>query len=185
MCRNTQWIAIVAASLLLTAFAGCDESRGKDAEVRTEVRPQPVAAEAASRFKETEPSGKTAVESAIELSREHAKLSEEMVALRDQKRLLETENATLKQQLTETDAQLTQTRKELNEANDLLIEMRGELNNWKNDVIGFRDEMRDAERAQLEALLKILTILGGEVRAQTAQASDANEPSRPGGPTQP
>ncbi len=176
MAAHTRWIAIVTVSLLLAVFTGCDKSNSTDAEVRTEVRPQPAVADTGSRFRETEPSGKTAVESAIELSREHAKLSEEMVALREEKRQLESDNASLKQQIEEANTKLAQSQKELNEANDLLLQMRAELNNWKGDVMGFRDEMRDAERAQLEALLKILTILGGEVRAQTAQADDSSEP---------
>src|SRR4030042_255070 len=57
--------------------------------------------------------------------------------------------------------------KERGEANDLLTEMRVELNNWQANVIGFRDEMRDADKAQLEALLKILQVLGGETKTQS------------------
>ena len=42
------------------------------------------------------------------------------------------------------------------------LEMHVELNQWKADVLGFRDEMRKAEAAQLQALGKILRILGAE-----------------------
>ena len=80
---------------------------------------------------------------------------------------------------------LQQTQKELAEANDLLIEMRIELNNWKTDILGFRAEMRDAEKTQLEALLKILNVLGGEVKPESAgqmrtvsSAADSSELSR-------
>ena len=52
--------------------------------------------------------------------------------------------------------------------------MRIELNNWKIDILGFRDEIRDAETAQLEALLKILKVLGGEVKTKSAQAEDTS-----------
>ncbi|GAJ10469.1 unnamed protein product, partial [marine sediment metagenome] len=38
---------------------------------------------------------------------------------------------------------------------------------------GFRNEMRDAEKAQLETLLKILNILGGEIKVESAQDQDA------------
>jgi len=48
------------------------------------------------------------------------------------------------------------------------------LNNWKTDILGFRDEMRDAETAQLEALLKILKVLGGEVKTKSAQSQDSS-----------
>ena len=46
------------------------------------------------------------------------------------------------------------------------------MNNWKTDILGFRDEIRDAETAQLEALLKILKVLGGEVKTKSAQGED-------------
>ncbi|MFB0524723.1 MAG: hypothetical protein ACETVZ_04235, partial [Phycisphaerae bacterium] len=52
--------------------------------------------------------------------------------------------------------------------------MRIELNNWKANVLGFRDERREAEIAQLEALLKILKILGGEVTRAPTESGQAN-----------
>ncbi|HEX41142.1 MAG TPA: hypothetical protein ENN81_03685 [Phycisphaerales bacterium] len=176
MQTNARWTPIAVTSLLLAAFAGCNESRTVGPAPRTDVNPQTAVVSHNARFQEAEPTGKTAVESAVELSREHARLAEEMVALRELNRQLQTENTDLSGKLAESQDQLQKTRQELNEANDLLIEMRTELNNWKNDVIGFRDEMRDAERTQLEALLKILTILGGEVRPQTAASTDLTLP---------
>lgn len=117
----------------------------------------------ANRFQESAVDKPTVVESAMELSQKHAKLSEEAAELRQQNRDLTLTNQQLTGQVTALDAQLKQTQKELSEANDILISMRIELNNWKMDILGFRDEMRDAETAQLEALLKILRVLGGEV----------------------
>ena len=67
---------------------------------------------------------------------------------------------------------MEQTRKELAETTELVIDMRIELNNWKTDILGFRDEIRTAEKTQLEALLKILTILGGEVQTAPKQIED-------------
>ncbi|MHC4739219.1 MAG: hypothetical protein ACYS9Y_09985 [Planctomycetota bacterium] len=126
-----------------------------------------------SRFQQSSPQGPTAVETAIELSKKHSQLSEEMVLLRQQKEDLFTENSLLKDQLTTYKAQLQQTQTELTEANDLLIEMRIELNNWKVNVTGFQDEMRKADTAQLDALLKIFEMLGGEVQTDLDQAQDA------------
>jgi uncharacterized protein YeaO (DUF488 family) len=54
------------------------------------------------------------------------------------------------------------TEKELAEANEFLQQMHVELNKWKSDVLGFREEMRQAQQAQLEALAKILRVLGAE-----------------------
>ena len=105
----------------------------------------------------------TAVESAIALSDKYAKLSEEAAALRQQKQTLDAENQRLKNDLQSCRVQSEQAQKELTQANDLLLQTRIELNNWKNDVLGFRGEMQDAQKAQLEALLKILKLMGGEV----------------------
>jgi hypothetical protein len=54
-----------------------------------------------------------------------------------------------------------------------LIEMLSELNNWKNNILGFRGEMREAAKAQLEALLKVLEVLGGEMEAGTLSRKHA------------
>jgi chromosome segregation ATPase len=121
------------------------------------------------RFQETSPEGQTAVDSAIELAKEHAKLSEEVASLRQKNQDLIAENRKLQDRIAALEPELTQTKKELTEANDLLIEMRIELNNWKADILGFREEIRDADKAQLEALLSILTALGGEIKTEESQ----------------
>lgn len=121
----------------------------------------------------------TAVESAIALSDKYAKLSEEASALKQQKQALDAENKKLAEDLQNCRGQLERAQKELAEVNDLLVQMRLELNNWKSDVLGFRDEMRDAEKAQLEALLKILKLLGGEIKTDTTQPSQQDLPGNP------
>ena len=85
--------------------------------------------------------------------------------MRQENQRLTTDNETLRQQVASLDTKLKQTQKELGEANDLLIEMLTELNNWKSNILGFRGEMRQAAQAQLEALLKVLEILGGQAEA--------------------
>ncbi len=119
----------------------------------------------ARRFRESTPQSPTAVESAIELSKKYAALSEKAAALRQENEGIVARNKQLEVQAVAIEGQLRQTQKELAEANDLLIEMRIELNNWKTDILGFRDEMRDAETAQLETLFRILKVLGGQVDA--------------------
>ena len=128
----------------------------------------------AKRFQESASQQSTVVASAMELSKKHAILSEEAAVLRQENRDLTARNLQLKDQVVTLEAQLQQTQRELSEANDLLITMRIELNNWKIDILGFRDEIRDAETAQLEALLKILKVLGGEVKTKSAQAEDTS-----------
>jgi chromosome segregation ATPase len=164
--------------LLLSAFllSGCSAPQE---QARRQVRAAPAdstegqqSGSIAKRFQESAPQGPTAVESAIGLSEKYGRLSEEASVLRRENQDFTTKNRQFKEQVTNLEAQLQQAQKELNEANDLLIQMRIELNNWKTDVLGFRDEMRDAEKAQLEALLKILKVLGGEVATEPAQQKE-------------
>jgi len=133
-------------------------------------------ASVAKRFQESasQIQNPTVVASAMELSKKHVILSEQTAVLRQQNRELIVQKQQLKDQVVALEAQLRQTQKELTEANDLLITMRIELNNWKVDILGFRDEIRNAETAQLEALFKILKVLGGEVKTKSAQAEDTS-----------
>lgn len=127
---------------------------------------------AMKQFQDATPEGPSAVESAIEMSKKYAALSEEMSQLKVEKQTLAAENSRLVPQITVLEKELAQTKKELSEANDLLIEMRIELNNWKTDVLGFRDEMRQADKAQLETLMKILKVLGGDVPSGTSSGKN-------------
>jgi len=126
----------------------------------------------AKRFQEPASEGPTVVESAMKLSGEYARLTREAAVLRQQNEDFIAKNRQLNEQVVSLDAQFKQAQKELTEANDLLIEMRVELNNWKVDILGFRNEMRDAETAQLETLLQILKVLGGQVTAESARAEN-------------
>jgi len=161
----------------------------------TELAANSVAAEMqqndsiANRFQRPDPEGPTVVESAIKLSSEYSRLTQEAALLRKQNEDLIARNRQLEEQAVSLDVQLQQTQKELTEANSLLIEMRVELNNWKADILGFREEMRNAETAQLETLLRILKVLGGEVTTESVKAevtgsvgsavASANKPDKP------
>ena len=115
------------------------------------------------RFQDVAPNGQTAVDSAIELSHRYAKLSEEMTELKGKNQGLITENDQIKGQLAVLEPELKQAKKELEETNDFLIKMQIELNNWKTDILGYREEMRDASTAQMEILLKIAQAMGAEI----------------------
>jgi uncharacterized coiled-coil DUF342 family protein len=147
-------------------LTGCTMSRQP---IEASLPPGSEQTAVGKRFQESARPGPTAVESAIELSKKYAKLSEETMLLRQKRQEFIAENRRLKDRVAVLQTQLQQAEKELTEANDLLIDMRVELNNWKANVLSFRDEMRDAEKAQLDALLKILKVLGGEVREEPAQ----------------
>ena len=124
----------------------------------------------AKRFQPPGPEAQTVVASAMKLSSDYSRLNQEASLLRQQNEDLIAKNRQLNEKVASLDGQLQQTQKELAEANGLLIEMRIELNNWKADILGFREEMRNAETAQLETLLRILKVLGGQVTTEPARA---------------
>lgn len=173
--KNALFLILFPALSGLMFFTSCSTP---EAPIKVVLPPlgapeKPLNSAAESRFQQSSLQGPTAVESAIELSKKHSQLSEEMVILRQEKQDLLAENSLLKDELATHKAQLRQTQKELTEANDLLIEMRIELNNWKVNVTGFQDEMRKADTTQLEALLKIFELLGGETETESEQNQDA------------
>jgi septal ring factor EnvC (AmiA/AmiB activator) len=155
----------------IVLLSGCSsEQTSMDTMAGTDALEFPQSDVVARRFHESVPQSPTVVESAIELSEKYAALSERAATLRQEKESAVSRNKQLETQTAALDGQLRQTQKELAEANDLLIEMRIELNNWKADIIGFRDEMRDAETAQLQTLFRILQVLGGQVDAGPARS---------------
>ncbi len=171
---NTRKTLVLLVSLVpMFLLMGCSAEE-KSVETRAGSDPLEIAQNdgIARRFQESTSRSPTAVESAIELSEKYAKLSEEATALRQQNQGISAQNQQLRTQTVALGNQLQQAQKELAQANDLLIEMRIELNNWKTDILGFRDEMRNAETAQLETLFKILKVLGGQVDTAPAAAQN-------------
>ena len=158
--------------IILLPFAGCYQTEPPTAP-NWGLNSTPADSSASS----AQARNPTAVESAIALSDKYAKLSEETSALKQRKQALDAENKKLTEDLQNCRGQMERAQKELAEVNDLLVQMRLELNNWKSDVLGFRDEMRDAEKAQLEALLKILKLLGGEIKTDTTQPPEEEKPA--------
>jgi chromosome segregation ATPase len=185
MQTNQKIMLSLISSLLIFLISGCTVTKepgklsvlpGSIKQPQQNTEPLPSDS-VARRFQDPTAQGQTAVDSAINLSKEYAKLSEEAAVLRRENQDLITRNRQYKDQNDALKAQLQQTQKELTEANDLMIEMRIELNNWRNDILGFRDEMREADTTQLQALLRILKILGGEVREQSARDENAGSNS--------
>lgn len=183
--RKITILPIILFSVLL--LSGClSDQQAMDVNAQPDYLETRQGDSMAKRFQESAIQNPTALESAIELSEKYARLSEESVLIRQQNQEFVARNQQLQNQVVSLEAQLQQTQKELTQANDLLIEMRVELNNWKTNILGFRDEMRNAETAQLEALLKILKVLGGQLATESAKepgtdsaVAKLNEPGRP------
>lgn len=115
------------------------------------------------RFTETKEQTPGAVENMLMWSQKYDELLSKTERLMDKKNSLTEENAEFKHQLSQLQLELEQIKKELGGANAFLQEMQLELNHWKDNVLGFRDEMRQAESAQIEALSRILKLLGAEM----------------------
>lgn len=162
MQANKNILTFVVLSVLLFSLAGCLDYTKTDNSAVTPESSKNGTEASTNKFINTAEKERTAVDSAIELAQKCETYSKQILDLRQEKQDLTTENEKLKEKIAIIEPELAQTKKELNEANDLLLEMRLELNNWKVDILGYRDEMRQANKAQLEALLKILTVLGGE-----------------------
>lgn len=189
MQTNNKITLFLTLTLLIILQWGCSIPGGPVEVILPANSPQrhsrrPVVAErqqgsgtSAKRFQEPTKQETAAVESAVELAEKYAKLSGETTVLEKKNRDLIEDNRQLKDQLATAESHLQQTKKELAESNSLLKEMLVELNNWKADILGFRDEMRDADKAQLQTLLKICHILGGEVNAELTQNEDTSSVS--------
>jgi len=164
-------ISIVILLVPIFLLSGCSSTQQPEQlAVNSAVVEEQQNDAIAKRFQPPGPEAQTVVASAMKLSEEYSSLNQEAALLRQQNEDLIAKNRQLNEQVVSLDGQLQQTQKELAEANSLLIDMRVELNNWKADILGFRDEMRNAETAQLETLLRILKVLGGQVTTESANA---------------
>ncbi|MCK4886792.1 MAG: hypothetical protein KAS96_05340 [Planctomycetes bacterium] len=172
-------ITFIVVCTWLCVLSGCNESNkapAMDSVVDSFSSPKGAfKAESNAAKYDQSAQADTSLDSAIELSEKYVLLSEECAKLKEKNKNITDENQKFKEKNTSSQTQLDQTKKELSEANDLLVEMRIELNNWKVDILGFRDEMRDAEKAQLEALFKILTILGGQTNTTAIETTPPAE----------
>lgn len=122
---------------------------------------------------ESQSQNPTVVESVLELSEKYARLSEKAAKQQLENHALSTENDELKGRIAQFTKDFAQAQKELSEANRFLLDMHIELGKWKHDVLGYRREMRQAEKAQLQALVQILQILGAEVTTESSQNESA------------
>lgn len=164
--KYTSIIIIISAALSIN---GCSIFTSKTPAEPVTAPPQTQS----EKFIQPDIKGPTAVESAIIWSDKYTKLSEQMEQLQKKNMDLTQENHDLANQLNNKQVQLEQAKKELTEANALLVDMQKELTNWKTDVLGFRDEMRKAQRAQIEALTHIVVLLGGEPSTAAADANNS------------
>ncbi len=172
--QNKKLSIISLIMLVSTMFLqGCSSGRKTEqVAINPDIAELYQSESVGKRFQQ-EPNTRSAVDSAIQLSEKYASLADDAALMSRQNQELISKNKQLDEQVVTIQTKLQQTQKELNDANQMLIDMRVELNNWKSQVLGFREEMRDAETAQLQALVKILKVLGGETATVTAKEKSA------------
>jgi hypothetical protein len=115
--------------------------------------------------RQVDPPLPTAVENTLALQDKYARSLEDLQRERDRTRDLAEEKRKLDDTVNKAQADLAKAQLELNDANALLMQMHLELDKWKTDVMGFRDEMRQASKTQLDALAKVMNLLGADTTA--------------------
>jgi len=179
--RSILWIVAAAGAGFL--LIGC--GLGQEAVSAVSPEPPPAAPEAAHLAETavnyndsgTDQSAGSTVDRALMWSEKYAEAVDRLSRMQESYRQLEGENKKLTAQVAKLQADLAQSDKELTDANTLLVEMRAELDRWKASVLGYRQEMRDAQKAQLEALSKVIMLLGGTEEPAASAAGGAGNDS--------
>jgi hypothetical protein len=167
MIRNKLWI-LVGFSVFLLGCKFMDEPIKVDnmpsARVTVGSEQALVADQGDPALKKRFADGTTAgaTDSALAWSQKYEELLKQQQQQTEKNQALVTENSDLKQTIDKLQGEMAKTKKELDEANVFLQDMHRELTQWKADVLGYRDEMRQAQSAQMEALIRILKVLGAE-----------------------
>lgn len=170
-------MSILTALAMMLAAGGCAngfKSRQSDTEIGASTPEGGDATyllDATVRGETNE--GPSAVQSALVWSEKYAQAAEKLVRLQQVNQALEENNRKLLARIAKLQIDDQTSKKELNEANAMLIELREELTKWKANVLGFRQEIQTAQQAQLEALQKVLKLLGGEVPEPTTRPAAA------------
>ena len=121
----------------------------------------------------------SAVDTAVIWADKYAKAMEELAAAQDRVRTAERGQDDAEKQTRQLQRELEQAQKELDDANKMMMVLKGELEQWKRDVLGFRKEIREAQAAQIDALRRIMNVLGGELAEPVTPESDQPEEDQP------
>jgi septal ring factor EnvC (AmiA/AmiB activator) len=161
------------ALILAVTVGGCSLfQRDEDPPpLRTEPPRQAAYLKETAVQPEAEEPSSTAVENALAWSEKYAQAVEQLARQQEANSKLADQNRGLETKVAALESDLAKTRQELKDANDLLIDLRRANEEWKANILGYRDELRKAHSAELEALYKVLRLLGGEVTDSTPTAA--------------
>ena len=115
------------------------------------------------------------IDDVIRLKENYESLIQKNAFLANENSELKKKNADLEIQLAKTQSDLESAQNEIAQANEFMTQMNQELIRWKSDVLGYRDENRKIQKAQLEALSKILKVLGAQDDSSNQMMGTMNE----------
>ena len=172
--RLTVSITVITALTVLCAGCQIIDEPVQYPQYAGAVQPAGQTVPVDNRFVDNTESSSDSVESVLAWSEKYEKLLATTENLTEKNNTLSTENNDLKQKVSDLTAELDKTKAELKEAGSFIQQMHVELGKWKTDVLGFREEMRSAQAAELVALKKILRLLGAEmtVPAETIEQTE-------------
>ena len=166
--------AATAVLVLAVAVGGCSFGLKRNEAM---VEPQANWELPPPRLAEPKSEEPTLVDRLIDLQQKYAQAVQDLSNERDNMRQLSDEKRGLAEQIAVVQAELARAQKELQEANDLLITVRQENEKWKADVLAHRTEILLAHKTEMEALVKVLRLLGGEFTQPTPPATTSTNTS--------
>lgn len=169
---GSKWIVIVVVAGML---AGCEQLaffHGRESAPAEPPAEQSPPAEAPGRANymadsavrgDDNSQNEGAVDVALEWSKKYAKAAEQLVEAQKANQQLTEKNKKLLAELAKAQVQLEEAQKELADANEMILQLGKQNREWRKNVLGFREELLQAEKVQLDKLQKIIVLLGGEV----------------------
>ncbi|MFW6132402.1 MAG: hypothetical protein ACOC8F_00790 [Planctomycetota bacterium] len=160
---------MTVATALAAAPGGCDVLSGNSGPgpEPPQVQAPPEAGGDATYLKDMvrgndETPGPSAVDSAMVWARKYTEATEKIVQLEKDNRAMEAEKHSLEQRIAALEADLEDARAQIADADEMIRAVREENRKWKQNVLGFRQEFMDAQRAMLDYQVRIIKLLGGE-----------------------
>ena len=96
------------------------------------------------------------------LCEKYAALADRCMKLVKENKDLADKNLALAATAAADKSELEQAKKELADANAVIHQLSQDLKDWQKNVLGFRDEIRKAQTLQIQKIVDIIRLLGGE-----------------------
>ncbi len=178
--------------LPIPMLAGCDGTMMAMNAPRTAPAPAPAPERGTAPYQprvavQPEPGAEpdSAVDRALLYADKYMQESERCEKLRGEIRTLEDQRQADRKTIDTLRAELAAAQQELDQANAMIREINTELKQWKQDVLGFRNDMLAAQEAQLRGINMILKVVGYSAPKTTAALPGAQPPAQdPAGDSQ-